>query len=742
MVSPVGSGEPAAGSSGQDAESLIEQGNALEDKGQLEQARERYQAAARLAPNLARAHLNLGNALLALGDTDAALDAYATALARSPDYAAAHYNIGNAHFRSARPAAALAAYGKAIALKPDFVDAEVGRSLALTELGRLDEAVASYLRVLAVRPDYAEMHYCLGNALRRLGRASEAAQGYRRAAQLKPDYLEAHASLGETLQELGQLHDAAASYRRALELKPDFLEVHGNLGNVLRDLGDLEQAAASYRRLLAIQPASAEAHSNLGATLNELGRYDEAMASYRRALELNPDLPGLHNNIGNTLKDLGQLDDAETSYRRGLKIKPDDSELRSNLLFLHNYRANQSAAYLLEEARRYGDGVARRARPYTAWANAREPDRRLRIGLVSGDFRAHPVGYFVDGILERLASAARDRLELVAYPSYFCDDSVARRIKSHCHRWHSAVGLSDEALARRIHEDEIDILIDVSGHTAHNRLPVFAWKPAPVQATWLGYLATTGVEAIDYLIADAWTLPETEESSFTEKVWRLPESYLCFTPPADDLEVGPLPASSNGRVTFASFNNLTKMNDAVVALWSRVLESVPNSRLFLKSRQLTEASVRQRVLERYARHGVDASRLILEGLVPRAEYLKPFQRIDIALDPFPYTGITTTVESLWMGVPVLTLAGTSFLSRQGVGLMMNAGLPEWIARDPDDYVARAASHAADLRALASLRSALRAKVLDCPIFDAARFAHHFEDALRGMWRKWCDNEAR
>lgn len=735
-----GGGRTEAESSQQDASALIEQGNTLEDKGLLEQALECYEAAIRVAPNLARAHLNHGNVLLAMGETEAAVAAYATALTHDPDYAAAHYSMGNAHFKSGRREAALAAYNKAIELKPDFVDAEVGRALVLTDLGQLDEAVASYLHVLDFKPDYAEMHYCMGDALSKLGRAAEAAKCYRQAGELKPDYLEAHSSLGSALQDLGQLDEAAASYRRALELKPDYLEVHGNLGNVLRNLGQLEQAAASYRRVLEIQPKSAEAYSNLGVILNELGRFDEALASYRRALELNPDFPGLHNNIGNTLKDIGQFDSAEASYRQGLKIKPDDTELHSNLLFLQNYRDNLSAPLMLAQAVRYGDVVAARARPYAAWSNIPEPGRRLRVGLLSGDFRAHPVGYFLDSILEVLASTASEQLELYAYPSYFCNDDVTRRIKAHCHRWQSALGLSDETLARRIYDDGIDILIDLSGHTAHNRLPVFAWQPAPVQATWLGYLATTGVKAIDYLIADAWTLPKTEEANFTEKIWRLPESYLCFTQPRHGIDVGPLPALSNGYVTFGSFNNLTKMNDAVVALWARVLTSVPDSRLFLKSRQLTEASVRQRVVDEYARRGVDGARLILEGQVPRSEYLKPFQRMDIALDPFPYTGITTSVESLWMGVPVLTLAGKSFLSRQGVGLMMNAGLREWIADDTDDYVARAVSQSGDQIRLAALRKELRQKVLGSPIFDAPRFARHFEAALRGMWRRWCEDK--
>ncbi len=618
-----------------DALSLIEQGNALEDQGLLEQALARYQAAIRLAPRLARAHLNRGNILLETGDTEGALAAYATALGNDPDYAAAHFNTGNVFRRLERDEAAQAAYYKALALKPDFVDAEV--------------------------------------------------------------------ALGGVQENLGQFEDAVASYRRALAIRPDYAEVH----------------------------------SNLGSALKAAGRFDEALLSFRRALELKPDYAEGYASLGNALKDLGAHDAAEASYRKALALKPDYIELYSSLLFFDHYRVKQAVSCAVNDAKQYGVSVAHRAHLYTQWQNAPISSRCLRIGFVSGDLRQHPVGNFLEAVLARLSEDARGRLEFFAYASCSVFDEVSERIKTLCQGWCSAAGLSDEVLAQRIRDDGIDILIDLSGHTAHNRLPMFAWKPAPVQATWLGYLATTGVGAIDYVIADAWTLPEREEANFTEKVWRLPESYLCFTPPSDCDEVGPLPAISNDYITFGSFNNLSKMNDAVVALWSRVLTAVPNSQLYLKSPQLKEASVQQSVAERFAVHAVDAERLILQGQVPRADYLKSFQRVDIALDPFPYPGITTSVESLWMGVPVLTLSGKSFLSRQGVGLLMNAELPEWIAEDANDYVVRAVSHARDLQRLAALRSGLRQQVLASPVFDAPRFAQHFEAALRGMWQAWC-----
>ncbi len=634
----------------------------------------------------------------------------------------------------------LLALQKAAELLPE--DAEVHSSLgvALKGLGRLDDAVASYRRALEIKPDYVGALYNLGSALADLGRLDDAVASYRRALEIKPDFAEAHSNLGNTLMDLGRLDDAVASYRRALELTPEFAEVHSNLGNALKDLGRLDDAVASYRRALEIRPDYAGAHYNVGAALKDLGRLDDAVTSYRKALEIKPDFAEAHYNLSVALMDLGRLDDAVASYRRALEIKPDFAEAHSNLLFVHNYRSDQPAEMLMSDARRYGDMVARQARPYADWQNIPETGRCLRVGMVSGDFRNHPVGYFVEGLLAALASNMSGRLELFAYPSYFRTDAITERIKDCCHGWHSAVGLTDERLAGRIRDDHIDILIDLAGHTAHNRLPMFAWKPAPVQASWLGYFATTGVAAIDYLIADPFTLPETEEIYFTEKIWRLSQTRLCFTPPDVDVLVSSLTALTNGYVTFGCFNNLTKMNDAVVALWARILRMVTGSRLFLKAKQLDEASVRQRIVSRFAAHDIGEARLILEGASPRAQYLAAFNRVDIALDPFPFTGGTTSAEGLWMGVPVLTLAGDRFISRQGVGLLINAGLPEWIAADADDYVTRAVSHAGDLPSLAALRHGLRQQVLVSPLFDAPRFAKDFETALRGMWTHWCSRQ--
>jgi len=481
--------------------------------------------------------------------------------------------------------------------------------------------------------------------------------------------------------------------------------------------------------VLEIQPGNASTHSNLGYALEMLGRYVEAEACYRSALGLRPDYAVAYGNLGGTFNTTGRFAEAEVCFRRALALEPTDTMTRSNLLFSLAHRCDVAAA-ALEEARQYGECVdALASKHYTGWVCESSP-KRLRVGVVSGDLCTHVVSYFLEGLLRGVDS---NRIELIAYPTRSKEDHTSRRLRAYFAAWRPVVGLTDETAAARIHADGVHVLLDLSGHTGHNRLPIFAYKPAPVQASWLGYFATTGVAAMDYLIADPWTMPETEEVYFTEKIWRLPETRLCFTPPDDDVSVSQLPALTNGYITFGCFNNLTKMNDGVVALWSRVLAVVPDSRLVLKAKQLKDASVKQSVFERFAEHGIGVERLILEEPASRVDYLAAYQRLDIALDPFPYPGGTTSAEALWMGVPVLTLAGERFLSRQGVGLLMNTGLPEWIASDPDDYVTRAVAHAGDLQGLAALRSTLRNRFLASPICDAKRFARHFEQALEGMW---------
>ncbi len=686
-----------------DPQALIAAGNAAEDDGRPGDALKLYDQAIAGAPEYPRAHLNRGNALMALQAFDAAIEAFETAFRIDPTLAGAQYNLGNAFARLQRYEEASSAYQKALSLRPGFVDAEVALGSALDELGKLEDAVLHYRRALQAQPGLAPVYGNLGAVLLKQRRFAEALSAFQRAQELDPGLTHLYYRLGIAYEGLGQADAAIDAYQKMVQRHPDHGLSHRMLGLQLQGCGRLLESLACYRRVLDIAPRDVVAHNNLGGVYRQLGRLDEAAASWRRTLEINPDILAAH----------------------------------SNLIFLETSRATASTPELIEQALSFGDAAARHAKALDAWPNSPEPERVLRIGFVSGDLCAHPVGYFLLSFLTALNTHAAGRLELNAYFNHSAADEISARIQAQCHVWRQVHALDDEALVRQIGEDRIDILIDLAGHTGQNRLPAFAWKPAPVQATWLGYLGTTGVAAIDYIIADDRTLPPELEPHFTEKAWRLPRSYLCFTPPGEDGSIGPLPASTNGYVTFGSFNNLGKITPAVISLWARVLHAVPNSRLLLKTLQFVEPTVREDFAQQFARHGITSSRLTLEPPVPRADYLKPFNRVDIALDPFPYPGITTSVECLWMGVPFVTLAGKTFMARQGVGLLNNAGLADWVAADEDEYVELAVRRAGDLQTLRQLRQELRARVLVSPIFDAPSFARNFESAMRGMWREWC-----
>jgi len=729
------------GNSEQDATRLIEAGHVLEAEGRLDEAMQCYMDAIRLAPNPARAHLNRGNVLLLKGDLSGALDAFNTAIKCKPDYAGAYYNIGNALLGNKQFDEAAASYRRALEIQPDYAEVHCSLGVALKELGQLDNAVASFQSALKFNRDLAEAHtnldvalrdiFSRGNVLMGNGQLDEAVANYRRVLEIKPDFAEAHTTLGVALKELGQLESAVASYRRALEIKSGSAETHCNLGVALQELGQLDGAVENLRKALEINPDLVEAHLNLGNVLQALGQFEGAAACYRRALEIKPDFPEAHSNLGLALKDLGQLESAMACYRRALEIKPDHVEARGGLLFALNYTASHVPSYFLEQARQYGRIVAGKVgERFPARQGAARPER-LRVGLVSGDLLNHPVGYFLEGLLAHIDPA---RIELIAYPTHHKEDELTARIRPYFSEWAPLIGKSDEAAARLIHADGVHILLDLSGHTGHNRLPMFAWKPAPVQASWLGYFATTGVAEMDYLLADKVGVPEAQREQFTESVWYLPDTRLCFTAPGVDLPVASLPALMNGMITFGCFQILAKLGDGVLEAWGEIFAALPNAKLRVQCKQLGEPAQVEQLLQRLQRYGIGPARVETHGSAHRKAYLAAHAEVDMILDTFPYPGGTTTCEALWMGVPTLTLAGDSLLARQGASLLTAAGLEDWVATSKEEFIIKAIALACDLPKLAALRAGLRAQVLASPLFDAPRFARNFEDALWGMWQ--------
>lgn len=747
-------------------------GYACEELGRPEQAIEAYRSALATTPDHLQIQHNLAELLVAEGQNDEAvalflemykmhpedirtissltklletlgrheelIDIIKLILARQPESAEAHNNLGVALLAAGRGHEALASHYKALSLNPDFAEGHFCLGACLQKLERIEEAQLSYRKALKLDPASLKSISNLGNLLMELGRPDEAAAIFEEGVAIRPDMAEAYYNLGTALNKLGQLTKAEVNFCRALELNADFAKAYNNLGSCLNHRGLFLPAIEKYRRALELDPSLYQAQSNMGLALQKIGRLAEAITCFKKTLEINPAFGEAALNLALAYSSMGDLDKSLEGVRRAIELMPDDLQAHSSLLFLHNYRSDSSASELFAEAQYFGKLVADKAPANTSsWELPADPERCLNIGFVSGDLRTHPVGFFVEGVLAAIASQAPGGLKLYAYSSSFEDDAITERIRKNLEKWTSITGLSDASAQEIIRADKIDILIDLSGHTLYSRLSMFAWRPAPVQVTWLGYFATTGVAAIDYLIADPWTLPPSQEAYFTEKIVRLPETRLCFTPPDEVADCGQLPALKNGHVTFGCFNTLTKMNDEVVALWSRILKALPECKLILMSHQLQDSVVVGKTIGRFKEHGIDERQLQLRGFAPRAEYLATYNQIDIALDPFPYCGGTTTVEALWMGVPVLTLAGEQFLARQGVGLLMNAGLPEWVADSPDHYVTLAIKHARELSDLALLRTELRSRLLASPIFDAPRFAAHFETTLRDLWRRWC-----
>jgi len=637
------------------------------------------------------------------------------------------------HRDAGRLIEAEAIYRQILQTDPNNVDAHAELGTLLTDTGRPQEAEYHYRQALAQNPANAVVHYNLGNALRKLGRLDEAERCYRKTVALKSDIPEAHYNLGTTLKDLGRLEESEHNFRRALALRPGFAEAHNNLGTVLAELQRWEEAEHSYRQALALRPDHVLAHNNLGNALRQTGRLGEAEQCYRRALVLRPDLAEGHNHLGNVLRDLGLWGEAMRSYRRALELNPDSSKAYDNLLFLLNYVPGLSAAEIYVEhrefGRRFGGAVDIRAH-----GNVRNPKRRIRVGYVSGDFRDHSVAYFIEPIL---ATHNRKQFENFCYYNFPRTDSVTVRLKSLADHWRDVSPLNDDALANLIRGDGIDILVDLSGHTAHNRLLAFARKPAPLQATWLGYLNTTGLDAVDYRITDSQACPSgLLDECHSEKLIRLPDSQWCYKPPAVSPEIGPLPSAKAGFITFAVFTTSIKICDPMIELWSRLLERVPRARLLVVT--AVQNSVSEEFIERFMRAGISRERLELLGSKPFNEYLAMHRLVDVMLDTFPYSGGTTTCHALWMGVPVVSLSGDTATSRGGASLLHAVGLRDLVAHTTDQYLDIAAGLAYDRKRLASLRSGLRDRMRCSPLMDSTRFTRHLEKAYGAAWRAWCE----
>ena len=604
------------------------------------------------------------------------------------------------------------------------------------EAGRLGEAEQACRQALQADPRHVASLLLLGLIADRAGHPQAALELFDYTLALSPDFAQAHCSRGMTLSGLGRLAEAEQALRRSLALKPNQAEAWFGLGNVQAAQNQPDAAIEAFRQALKLQPDNAPTWTNLAIALQRVGRLDEAVAAYERARDILPGVALFHLHLAIAYLDQGRTDEAVAECRQAVALDPRFAQAHSNVLLCTAYQAGGSPADLLAAHRAWdwAHGEALKP-PSPVYPNGRDPERRLKIGYVSGDFSTHPVGWLLANVLP---AHDKTQVEVFCYANDPFTDGITERLKAAADHWRDVAGLTDEALAALVRQDGIDILVDLSGHTDKNRLLTFARKPAPVQASWLGYPGTTGLSAMDYLIMDPVTAPAGAEAWCAEALVRLPHGRFCYAPPADAPPVAERP---QGPVTFGSFNNLAKVGPEVVRLWGQVLAAVPASRLVLKWKALSQVSVRARLTAAFAAEGIGADRLELRGQSPHADMLAQYGDIDIALDPFPYSGGMTSAEALWMGVPVVTFPQDRIAARQTVAFLTELGLTDLAAESADDYVRIAAGLAADPERRADLRRTLRPRMAASPLTDGAQFTPGLEAAYRRMWRRWCAGEA-
>jgi len=635
-------------------------------------------------------------------------------------------------------------YRRILDAMPEQGDALHLLGVLRAQRGDAAQAVALLRRAVAVRPEADAVQGNLGKACRLAGDAAGALDAFGRAARLAPDNAEHAAGVadaelwnerGIALHRAGRIAGAEAAFRRALALVPEFAAAANNLAGTLYPAGRREEAVAAYRHALVLRPDHADAATNLGNVLKRLDRLAEGLAWCERAWRVNPDAANANGNLGRVLLALARPHEGAEHLRRAVALNPADSVTHSDLIFCLDLDPEATAAEQQAERRRWAERHAAGLAPAEpAFANPCDPEKRLRVGYVSADFRFHSAAFTFGPVLTSHDPA---RVELVCYSNHPAEDAVTGRLRAAAALWRPVHGLSDDELAAQVRADGIDVLVDLSGHSLGNRLLAFARRPAPVQVSAWGHVTGTGLPTMDALLADPVAVPAADRPLFAETVVDLPCVLFC-DPPAGAPEVAPLPPALAGQgVTFGCLNRLNKISGPALALWCRILRAVPASRLLIKAPGTEEPAVRDRLAAAVAAHGVEPGRLVLMGRSSRVEHLAAYGLVDVALDPFPQNGGVSTMEALWMGVPVLTLLGRTLTGRIAAAILSAAGLPDWIADDEEAYLRRAVAAAADVERLTHLRATLRAGIAARPLGDAKAYTRAVEDAYRALWRRWC-----
>lgn len=606
-------------------------------------------------------------------------------------------------------------------------------SICHFNLGNFEEAEEYAEKALDRNPEFFKGWLHLGSLYRAQARLDEALKCFQKANQIDPKSASVAFRIGQIYDDQGVLNKALELYNITLKIDREYTEAYLAKAEVLKKQSNYEEAEEAIYEVLSQNPRNVAAKVSLAELFKYRGNYEKAIELYERLIEQYPNLAGARINYALCLQELGMYEESEKNYLQAFKDAPTEFESLSNYLMALHYNPQRSKEEIFEAHKLWDQHFAPKERPPRPIPFDTSTDKKLRVGFISGGFRAHPVGWMITKALENLP---KNKFEIYCYTTHNKYDQVTKRIHAASDRWQSVVSYNDHVIAGMIRDDEIDILVELSGHSADTRLKTVVMEPAPIIVKWVGGLFnTTGMKSVDYLISDHQETPAGEEAFYTEKLVRMPDDYICFMPPEYSPDVAELPAKKEGVVTFGCFNNPTKVNDVTLEKWADIMNQVPNSRLFLKSKQYDTEALRTRITETMASAGISEDRLIFEGLSQHPILLEKYNEVDIALDPWPYSGGLTTCEALWMGVPVVTKPGPTFAGRHSATHLFNTGFPEWITDSWDEYTEKVVSLASDIQQLAEIRKGLREKVAASPICDGERFGAHLSKAFREMWKQ-------
>ncbi|MDR5853375.1 tetratricopeptide repeat protein [Caballeronia sp. LZ062] len=718
-------------------------------KNEVEEAQALYRIVLDASPAHADAHHNLGALALQQHDFERAIPHFEAAVGANPDQGHYWASYINALTVSGQTSAAWVALEMAQqrGMKGPAVDrliqqlvlsgnAPTPAPAALAAPAPVETAVsapekkeASAMR-MAVPP---QQQINRVTTLYHQGRTAEALEIARQMTERFPNFALGWRAMGSSLHSLGRTFEAIEPFARTVELEPTDVESRKVLADCLRLHNRFADAEAACREVLAQAPEHAEAYRILGMTLQSMGRHEEAEACCRKTVELTRSVVA-YSTLGVMLLDQGRLKEAQIELRRALEIKPDYGIAHENILFCMSHDEDVDANALFAQHVAFGEQCEAPLRAqWKPHANSRHPERKLKVGFVSGDLFHHAISTFIEPIFEHLAHDAG--LEIHVYYSHSINDDVTARLRQNAARWNPVNGLTDVQLADKIRADGIDVLIDLSGHTSRNRLLMFARKPAPIQASWMGYPGTTGLTAMDYYLADSFHVPEHHaQGQFVEKIAYLPAN-APFQPARYAPPVNGLPALHNGYLTFGSFNRINKIQPRAIALWAELLRALPDSRMLLGA--MPPDSGHETLTEWFAREGIARERLDFRTRSNMPVYLQQHHHVDLCLDTFPYSGGTTTLHAMWMGVPTITLPGRLMASRGSTAALSLAGLGDFVAKDNADFVAKGLAWANDLTGLAQLRASMRERCAESPMLQPAVIAAGLSASLREMWRRWC-----